>query len=468
MRSDLSVNPAIFEVPSGELAQGRFLRPRMASRFGGSDNRAATSIDSGWLASRRLRFAAFAILVVCGALLVVSVCTARQNQTVFGPTVGGDYAAFYNAGRLVNQSPRDLYNQQAHSRLYHGLFPKEPAEAGLPFANAPAFAILFSPLARLPYVWSYLLWTLISLALFVSGFVLAWDAVKLPRKYFATGLLLALSFEPFVIECLHGGQVSAVAFFCICLAIWLRKKGWLISAGAAVGLCLYKPTLLPLLIPMLLIGRQWRMLIGAAGAAGLATGVSVLVLGREVNWEYARLLTGYLQRSTGGQVFFQTWKFVDLNSFLKLLSHGPSSGAWGVMGMIGALVGWRLVRLWRSFGQSEKGGEQAWAATLTCTLFLNVYVGVYDTILVIPAILLMLGRDHLGLSRAHRWLLPAIYLAPWFSGLLAHGVGFQPYTLLLMALGALQLRGPTDVGRTCPFSSGQWLKSEGNGAMTFA
>src|SRR5437763_12599852 len=82
-------------------------------------------------------------------------------------------------------------------------------------------------------------------------------------------LLLALAFEPFIMECWLGGQLSAFGFFCVALALRLDLAGRPFRSGLVLGLCFYKPTLLVLLLPMLVVGRRFRTLAGMA-ATGLA------------------------------------------------------------------------------------------------------------------------------------------------------------------------------------------------------
>jgi hypothetical protein len=79
-------------------------------------------------------------------------------------------------------------------------------------------------------------------------------------------------------------------------------------------------------------------------------------------------------------------------------------------------------------------------------MVLNVYVGVYDSVLVLPAIILTTsallrraGDGARNLPLRFRCLLVGLWVLPWVSGLVARDVGLQPYTVALLALGIYQL-----------------------------
>jgi hypothetical protein len=76
-----------------------------------------------------------------------------------------------------------------------------------------------------------------------------------------------------------------------------------------------------------------------------------------------------------------------------------------------------------------------WAAVLAGSLVLNLYVGVYDTVLIVPALWLLV-ESH-GLTSRMKCLLTAIFIAPWISQTIAQRWGFQPYTLVLAATAIL-------------------------------
>jgi hypothetical protein len=244
---------------------------------------------SKWLEQTRVRFICAGVLAVTLALLAVSFVMARNGVTIFGAGLGADYAGFYVAGKILNEhSPAQLYDLGLQNQIRHGLMPGLPAEAWLPFRGYPPLvAVCFQPLARLPYAWSYAVWLVIAAGLYVAGLALLGKTLRAaPAGERSTAWLLALSFEPFLIEAWAGGQLSVVGFFSIALALFCEQRRLPILAGVALALCLYKPTLLVLVLPLLLIGRRFKMLSGFCLCGLVLAGISVLSVGKQPCLDY--------------------------------------------------------------------------------------------------------------------------------------------------------------------------------------
>ena len=99
-----------------------------------------------------------------------------------------------------------------------------------------------------------------------------------------------------------------------------------------------------------------------------------------------------------------------------------------------------LARMWLSSIRSGKiGSALVWATTITWTLLLNVYVPVYDSILVVlstvatAAVMKNFARTLFGT------LCALIFGGAWVSVQIAERTGIQILTILLAALGTLQL-----------------------------
>ncbi|MGH9853500.1 MAG: glycosyltransferase family 87 protein, partial [Blastocatellia bacterium] len=219
--------------------------------------------------------------MVYSIALGASFATQASGRTVFGPQLGADFGAYYIAGKIFNSvSPGRIYDRDLQRKFYHELFPSAPPGEELPYVNAPFFALPFPVLARLEYPLAYLIWILISLGLYVSGFTLLWRTLDaMPEDTYLVALLLALSFMPFLAECLAGGQTSAFGFFFLALAISCERRGRPLMSGAALSLCLYKPTLLLLILPMLVITRRFSTIAGFVIGGLLLAATSLLVVG---------------------------------------------------------------------------------------------------------------------------------------------------------------------------------------------
>jgi hypothetical protein len=339
-----------------------------------------------------------------------------------------DFPAFYNAGRILNEYPRgSLYKTELQRNLYREIAPA--ARTDLFFAYTPFFALFFAPLALLPYLPAFACWALVSLALFTTGFRLAWTAASLPRRHFSTGFVLALSFLPFYSWCLLIGQTSAFGFFWLALAIYLDRKGRRFVSGCALAMLLYKPTLLLLLVPMLLVTKRWRTLAGFCVGAVVLGLVSLAVIGFSGIPDYLDTLAFFSRAKATG--LHLIWFDVDaLAFFLPLLGKH----AWLAVLVLTALVTPFLLRAWR------RDPEGSFALAITWTLVLNFYVVIYDSTLIILAAVLSAGSlAHSQLPRGFRWLLLALFVIPWVAKQSAQSYGFQPMTVVFVAFGCYEL-----------------------------
>ena len=162
--------------------------------------------------------------------------------------------------------------------------------------------------------------------------------------------------------------------------------------------------------------------------------------------EYVHVLTRFSQGSAGVSFVLRTWKYVDGVAFVRML-HGvlPYPLGWLVLAACLAVALPFLVRAWWNFAKGEEDRRLLlWAGTLTWTLVLNLYVGIYDTILALLGAWLMVDvlyrRTRGGvLPATFKVLLVFLYLVPWFSQHLAEVTGFQPLTVVLGIVGAYQL-----------------------------
>jgi len=216
-------------------------------------------------------------------------------------------------------------------------------------------------------------------------------------------------------------------------------------SGLALSILAYKPTLLLLLIPMLLLTRRFRTF------CGFITGVSILGLtatsfaGVQIWTAYAQFL-GAFGRIAGlnGQSSLLLWQYIDLRAFIL-----SACGAGGMperivfITVLSMIAAWIAVLLWKSVAIGRTGQYLAWAVTLTWTLLLNVYVPVYDSILLSLAAILTLGalRD-LKWSAAAGWviaLLAFICVASWETDAIVVNHGGQILSLLLAVFGVIQI-----------------------------
>jgi len=407
---------------------------------------------------RYIKFVCGAFLTIYLAALAVSFATQSNGRTVYGPPLGADYASFYVAGKIYAEiAPAQIYNRAVQTQLYQELTHNLDTSSGLPFANAPFFVLPFAALSRLPYTWSFATWMILAAALYIGGMRLVWASTDhLPRDAWVTVLLLGVTFVPFLLESLTGGQVSAFGFFSLSLAFFLEKRRRPYLSGAALALCLYKPTLLLLILPMLFFTRRWRTLAGFAIAAAALAAVSILAVGWGGWISYLNALLYFTGESTAAASGLRTWKYIDFNSFYRLLVGGYPLVRWGLTLATVIALGPKLIRAWQQGSRGKPDGQALlWALTISWTTVLNFYVGIYDSvILVLSAILsadvLFGGRESPadGLAVEYKYLLLLLYVTPWFTEFVAAAIHIQIMTLVVTAYGLYLLNRRTSLRPT--------------------
>ena len=340
----------------------------------------------------------------------------RRDLRFAGDT---DFLAFYSAGQIFNNSRSRLYDQELQKKTYE-LRTGDTGHA-LPYAYAPWFVLPFSLLAKLSFIPAFLLWVLVSVALVMGGYFLVWKVSDFPPQWKLPGLLVALAFPPFQIFTIRGGQVAAVGFFVLALTFYLHRREQKLVAGLVFALMLYKPTLLLLLLPMMVITRQWRLLIGFAVGAITLSLLSLLLVGVEGLRGYVHILQTFYAASNSPSSIFPMWYYIDLGAAIRLLT-GRSIGALRIVFLAGTVpllwLAWRRLSL----------VPASWALAVVGTLLFGVYTPLYDATLLI--LVVMWARP----ERIGSPLLLTLFLLPAFSKTIA---GLTHVQVMTLALGWL-------------------------------
>jgi hypothetical protein len=414
-----------------------------SSRGAVADRRASHAVtppSDSWRV--RLRVVPAAIIAMAVLLGAGSVIGARHNQTPFGRPLGEDFALFYNAGRTLDAGgSARLYDYRYEDQQYHQLFPTLPPQTTLPDLYPPVVGEAFRPVARLPYATAFGVWLVLGLALYLVGVCLLISSLGIPRGDRFTIGLLAVSFEPFIFETWLGGQIGSVAFAAVSAAFYLDRHERPVAAGLALGVCAYKPTLLLYAIPLLLLSRSWRVLGGLVLSCGGLAAASFISVGWAANRSYVRALMNQASNTTGkGTISLRLWKFVDLNSFLRLL-FGESKiitlvVVIAVVGCIAAV--WSS---WRLAGRPEDRRAIVWAVAITATIVVNLYMGVYDGLLLAGAFVILSGvQRRVGSDQEFYRLATAVYVAPVISEVSARFLHVQVLTAVLVLVLVYSLR----------------------------
>jgi hypothetical protein len=106
-----------------------------------------------------------------------------------------------------------------------------------------------------------------------------------------------------------------------------------------------------------------------------------------------------------------------------------------------------LIKAWYQVEPAEaKGPIRIWALTLAWTPVLNLYMGIYDSSIVVLAALLTSDvffrtarGDEPALPPALKYIFLLLYLTPWVTQPLARATGIQIYTLVIALFGCYQI-----------------------------
>jgi hypothetical protein len=362
------------------------------------------------------------------------------------PLVPNDFVYFYGIGHIAKDYPAArLYDYSLQLKTFNAIY-QPPTRAYGPSPYPPFVAPFFSLFARASFRVAFFLWAACSLILYVAGITAAArDFFPGERLKVSLIVCLALASYPFFWGVLVNGQLTAVAVCAVGWAVYLERRSKLFQSGLVLSILAYKPTLLLLLVPMLLVTRRFRTL------AGFATGAAALMLagtafgGIEIWPVYAQFLKLFGQLTgMGTQSALLLYKFVDLNSFLQAAGGGRSTREMAILAVVSILIGAALaVLLWKSARGSGPVQSLAWAVTITWTLLLNIYVPMYDSVLVVVAMVLTIGAvKELEWGAAVNWVVwlsVLTFVVSWESYDFARDHRVQLLSIAFAVFGLAQL-----------------------------
>lgn len=325
--------------------------------------------------------------------------------------------------------PTDLPSYHyASLALRRGLDPYVPANLAapsgqtvFPYIYPPLLAILWTPLTFLALENVFALWQIVSLLAVAGSLVLC---VRLARPAgggaraaaLLAALLLPLGLPTFVVA--HHGAVSSVFVFLLLLCFERLQRGRDRSAGVLLAVACGIKALPVLLLPYLALKRRWRALFTALAAGALLLGLSILVVGWKIHWEFVTQIAPQVGLATHSGLGFDAVYHPEnqsLNGFLSRLLC-PEGGC----GIVIALAGLALIVpvAWRAGRRRAiDGAELAWIAVLL--LLVSPITWIHHLVLVhLPAIVLVvLVAD--GRWRPRAWWVPVMAVA----AILAHDSG---------------------------------------------
>jgi alpha-1,2-mannosyltransferase len=371
------------------------------------------------------RLKAYSRLLVAGFLLAMAAMwlASSGNLAPNGKPLGADFVTFWTAGWLaLDGNPVGAFDAATifarQSEVARGL------QHVFLWHYPPTFMLIAAPLALLPYLTAYYLFTAVSAALFVVAVrpLVPWREAAI--------LLLAL---PGTFVCLMHGQNSLLSAALLATAlISIDRRP--VLAGICIGLLAYKPQF-GLLFPLVLaVTGRWRVMVVAGITLAAFVGLSVAVFGIEL-WA-AFLHNVPVVREVVETAQLPWGKMPSAFVFLRMMGV-PQGAAYAVQTLLAVAVAGVTVAVWWRSGPSLLAG----ATLVAGTLLLTPYTFDYEmALLAVPLAIIARHLVRHGASLAERIGLLVLALSPLAMGAAVESLGVQVGFVCILATFAWSAR----------------------------
>jgi glycosyl transferase family 87 len=350
--------------------------------------RSGSQVDRGIAIARRASFprksdirAHATVLAVCLAVVALVDLSTPGRLDRAGQIKGTDFVEFYVFGSLVREGNVDrLYDPSTEQEASARLIPESKGMLYLP-VYGPQVYLFFSPFARLPYRWALLAWTIVSALIYGVCCAVVWRTCPSLRADGSIVAIVAAAYPALFNLLLHGQNSALALAFLTGAYIALRAKRPFV-AGLAVGMLIYKPQLGIVAAPVFVLGREWRVVVGAAVAAASQLAVAWAYFGTEVMKAYSKALLAINQ--VNDLLAVKQYQMHSLLEFWKLLI--PSDAVAHSLYLLTALalIG-VTVKAWRSGAPLSL----RYSLLLLASALVSPHLYVYDLVILAPAFLLI-------------------------------------------------------------------------------
>jgi hypothetical protein len=332
--------------------------------------------------------------------------TTRGAFDRHGTLKGVDFLQFFTAGRMVADGRvRQLYDWEAFASALQSAV---PGTGDLLFLSVypPQVALAFAPLGQLDYLAALGVWTVITILLYAGCVWTLQHASPLFRVNGRTWWLVAAAFAPFQQLILHG-QIAAPALVCFTGAwLALRAERWW-WFGAALGSLAFKPQFGVAAAIAIVVSRDYRVALGAAGAALVQGAIAAGALGPGVLIDYVARIPVVLRSS---ELFEpKLWQMHNLRGFWGLLLGTGRLGTFLTLASAAAVV-YLVRRIWRD----EPASDVRFAALVLGAVLINPHLYVYDlVVLAVPLVIIVAFSIERGPTEDAQLLTVIVHILCW-------------------------------------------------------
>lgn len=320
-----------------------------------------------------------------------------------------DFVARWSAGRMVLAGQlTDLYNPETQFAL-------QQAELGSVqlswFVSPPFVALLFVPLAYLPYPVAAIIWLLANMTILLLALGTIRQFISINDQWWRRFMLLTVASAP-SIELIGSGQDTAWVLAGFVLGVSCLCRGQQIRAGIWFAVVLIKPHFAVLVPLVLLLHRQWRAFMSMLSAGLVALTASWWLVGVGGIIDFLGVPFGELYTAAVRQG--QISKSLALPSLLGGLAP-PDIAA--VVHTVAAIVGFVVAFGMVAHTRRLRSDSALIMATVLVTIVMtSPHTMVYDAVLLAPVFAIVISR--LG-GRRSRLMLLGAYLLLLFNPILS-------------------------------------------------
>ena len=274
----------------------------------------------------------------------------------------------------------------------------DPPRLHVSMPYLPVFVLLFLPMTAFEFTTSYLLFSILNLAIlafylvrFSTAFGLRPGPLRLMEWMICLPLLATLSL----------GQSNIFLVVCLGEFILAFMNGRRVRSGLWLAGMLIKPYTLILLLLGLAISRRWRALYGFGAGLLIVLGSSLLLAGVEgvaASLELALRFTGPLIQTAAAMM---NWRALALN----LQAIWPGWVPWVIASVGMVVVAVISLQKWLRFNQ-EAGTNflLLMVVTLSATFALSWHSHFYLMVMLIPILLILDLQDKIPTSILAAWV----------------------------------------------------------------
>jgi hypothetical protein len=380
--------------------------------------------------------------VIIAIIVLSAVMWARFSSQVDQT----DFSMTYIGARILHlgQGAR-LYDLAEQTAVRKSTFSRP---SPLLFEHPPFEALIFQPLAGLPYRTVYIIWALVNAGIWLTLPFLLRPYAPAPRE--TSGYLaLFVLFAPLGIA-LFQGQTSLAMLLFYSLCFIQLKRGRTLAAGVCLGLALFKFQIVLPFALIFLLRRQWRFLAGFILSGTFYGLLSLIAVGWRGVFSYVRFLAT-IASDPHNISYGSTLYMVSLQGFFNALLGRFLSGT--AIGILVAAVSLGLIVLtasrWQRLEAAGAGPETKdlmFAAAIAVSLAAGSHLFPHDLSPLLLSLFLVAAhfpvpgrtalRGLLGAGLAIFWATPLVFIL-----LAGHCVYLISPVLIAFALGTLQLAG---------------------------